>query len=101
METIGVITAAAFAGFCAGALVGVGLLRLIRNVEARSRARLNALEARIKDLESEQQRDLETLGKNRETETRARKNLMAIIKGLAVSILRVDRRLKALERRTS
>jgi len=78
----------------------IGLLRLIRNVENRTRARLNALEARMEDLEIQRRRDLETRDKTHGTEMRARKNLVAIIKGLAVSALRIDRRLKALERRT-
>lgn len=100
MEATTIIIATAAGGFCVGALAVIGLLRLIRNVENHTRVRLNALEARIKDLETERRRDLETLDKNHERETRVRKNLIAIIKGLAVSALRIDRRLKALERRT-
>jgi|GEM_PF-7061288 hypothetical protein len=100
MEMTAILIAAAFGGFCVGVLAMIGLLRLIRNVENRTRARLNALEARMEDLEIQRRRDLETRDKTHGTEMRARKNLVAIIKGLAVSALRIDRRLKALERRT-
>jgi hypothetical protein len=101
METVSVIVIAGLSGFCAAGLVGLVFVRRFRKRESRFHARMAALEQRLQKLETEEQRAFVSAGKGREAEAHARKNLVAIVKGLTVSTLRLDRRLKAIERKTS
>lgn len=108
MNTTVAILAAVAGGICVGAFVVAAVLWLIRgriakaiqNTEARSGARLYALETRLQAVERQLQRASEQLEKREKDAAREKKNLVAILKGLTVSSLRIDRRVKAIERKT-
>lgn len=108
MNTTVAIVVAVAGGVCGGAFgmaavlwrVRGRIVRAIQNAEARSGARLYAIEMRLLELERRLKNAGERFEKREKDATREKTNVVAILKGLTVSALRINRRVKAIERKT-
>jgi len=107
MEGTTIILVATVAGLCAGGAASAALLwwararidRANRNAEMRAVSRNQAAEVKVRELEAQLQRTRDQLEKLRAGTARENQNLVAILRGLTGSSLRVEQRLKELERK--